>query len=178
MAQNVYHFGVGNAGPHADQDVVDDCEEFVADIMDPLLNYVEQNVSLELIECYERVLGEWQPLGTTGSTWVGGATGDRLPAGVALLLNFFKTRSGYADRKYIAGITETYVVGDTWTAALLTAGQASCNVAVAGLTGTHGVQLGCVNFNRSTEVKTSWISGVPSSTVSYQRRRKPGVGQT
>lgn len=177
-AQNVYHMNVDNVGPHDDADVLADAAEFIEYAMDAVKNYVSTDLDLESVEGYEYVLGDWQPFGSIGSTWAGSATGDRLPAGVACLVKFNKERTGHTDRKFLPGVVEAQCAGDQFSSAMVTAGNAYASRLVAGYVGTQGTSLSCVSKGVPAGSWKNWESGITQQTVSYQRRRKPGVGLT
>lgn len=94
------------------------------------------------------------------------------------MLTASKERSGYLDRKYIAGLTEASVNGDEWVSATVTALQNAATRWVAQYDATNGVSLLPVSVNEATGVVRVLVNGDGVARVAYQRRRKPGVGLT
>jgi len=158
--------------------VVDAALEFVEELMDNFTALISSDVSLEEIAVFERVSGAWEPIGSATGAWVGTAAGERVPSGCALMVEMRKLRTGHQDRKFIGGFTDTQQVGDTWVAAVLTAAAAYIVDIVGNFTATNSVILGAVYFNRVTEAIATYVGGAGAAAVSYQRRRKPGVGLT
>jgi hypothetical protein len=177
-AQNVYHFIHTTGSAQADEDVVEAVGECVEYLMGALTAKLVDDISLVQVEVFERVSGEWEPVGIFDGTWAGTSGGDRAPAGLALMIELTKARTGHKDRKYIAGVPDAGAVGDTYDAATL----AACDVFVTRIQeefeGTAGAKVKPCYFNRDTEVTAYYTGGQGAPTVSYQRRRKPGVGLT
>lgn len=178
IAQNRYHVALMNEADQGDEDVVEACKTYVAAIMANVAGIIAPTVSLEFVETYLYNAGLWEPLGSATSTWVGTGTGDRLPSGVAAMLTATKARSGYLDRKYLAGLTEAQVSGDEWVAGALTALGNAADDWVAEYTAGNGVLLQPISVNESTGIAKYLVSGAAVARVAYQRRRKPGVGLT
>jgi hypothetical protein len=176
--QNVYHCRHTTGSGQADEDVVDAAVEFVEELMGNFTSNIHQGVDLESVDVYELVGTEFQPVGTGSSTWVGTNSNDRLPSGIALLIKLYKERTGHADRKYIGGFTEVALAADAWASGVLTNGAAFVADMVAEFTATNGVKLQPSYFNRMTGLVKDYIGGAAQEVISYQRRRKPGVGLT
>lgn len=146
--------------------------------MGNLTSSCADDVALETVEVYERVGGDWEPIGTADGTWAGTHTSPRLPSGVAFLLKLWKSRSGYADKKYIAGLVHDAQNNDAWVASVLTAGANAIEDIVAEFTATNSVEIVGVYFNRVSEEIAQYTGGTAVALPSYQRRRRPGTGLT
>jgi hypothetical protein len=175
-AQNVYHFIHQTATEQDDGDVVDAVQEFLEGAMDNFKSPCSEDVGIDDIAVYLREGGAWLPLGSVASSWAGTNTGDRVPAGVALMVELYKNRTGHADRKFLAGFTETNVSGDAWSSALLGNIASYVTDLYSPFTGTNGVEIRACSFNRETEATAFYTGGVGIAKVSYQRRRRPGAG--
>jgi hypothetical protein len=175
-AQNRYHMAMMTDDPVADSDVVDAALNWIEAIMAPMENDISNTVSLDKVEVYEAVEGDWQPLGEVIGTFAGAGTNERLPSGCAGILTASKERSGYLDRKYIAGFTEACVNGDNWGSSTVDHMEAAATVWVTYWEDTNGVELQPLSVNYKTGIGTFLVSGGASYRVGYQRRRKPGVG--
>lgn len=177
--QNVYYFRHDTGSPQIEGNVVADCLEYVEELMDNFQSMLHTTVELEGIEVYERVSGSWEPIGEESSTWAGtGSASDRMPAGVCLMINMFKLRTGHNDRKFISGFMEGAHSGDEWSSSVITAAGAFITDIISGFTGSHGVILTPVHWNRTTDTMSLIVGGAGAPRVAYQRRRKPGVGLT
>lgn len=175
-AQNVYHVQNDTTDGCTDQEAIDGALAYVQNIMSNLTTRIDNDVSLELVEVYEWGGVDWGPVGTKAGTWVGTSANDQLPAGVACMLQAFKPRSGYADKKFIAGITDDQAVGDVWGAGLLTDAESAADDWVAEYTdGT--ITFTPVSWSQKVKTHQYYTGDVAVSNIaSYQRRRKPGVG--
>lgn len=177
-AQNVYHMLHSTGSAQAEADVVDACLESIENMMSNFDSHVSTGVNLIDVVVYELVAGLWEPIGSAAGSWVGAASGDRTPSGVALMVRLFKARTGYVDRKFIAGFTESKLAGDAWVSAVLTSAAGYVVDVYSPFTATNSVIVKAVHFNRSDHTTKDYTGGVGDPTVSYQRRRKPGVGLT
>lgn len=177
-AQNVYHVQHSTGTAQTEEDVLDAAIEWVEDLMSNFTTQIADDVELATVDVYEQVGATWAPVGQDSGTWAGTNVNERLPSGVALLIKLFKPRTGYADRKFIAGFTEVSAVGDVWESGILTSGAAFVVDMQAEFTATNSVKLTPKYYNRTSGLTLDYVGGSTQSTVSYQRRRKPGVGLT
>lgn len=177
-AQNVYHAKLNQASAADDDDVIACAGAYVEAIMAEMEDKIHTSVELEKVDVY--VLGTgWEPVGTFTGTWAGLKTGsERLPAGLALMARAYKPRNGHADRKFWFGFTEDGVENDDWFSAVITDAEAAAALWPADY-GDGTVDIRPVSWNQKTQFTTEY-TGVTTvaSRVSYQRRRKPGVGLT
>jgi hypothetical protein len=177
-AQNVYHILHVTATPQSDTDVVDACLNWVEDAMDAIAAKINTGVDLDGIEVYERVSGAWAPVGEKVSSWAGTNANTRLPAGLAMLVEFYKERTGHADRKFICGMTDNDLSGEEWSAGAMTAAAAYVLEVIQAYTDPNGVELRGVHYRESDGFYTTYTGGAGVARIAYQRRRKPGVGLT
>lgn len=178
-AQNVYYFRHDTGSPQIDGDVTADCLEYIEELMDNFQSIIHTTVELQGIEVFERVSGAWEPVGEESSSWAGtGSAADRMPSGVCLMINLFKLRTGHNDRKFISGFMEGAHSGEEWSGSVITAAGAFVTDMISGFTGSNGVVLTPVHWNRTTDTVKLIVGGAGVARVAYQRRRKPGVGLT
>jgi len=184
-AQNVYHFLHETAEEQEDDDVIDACGNLIDALMSELEGYISNTVDLEKVEIYIWESPDWNPLGVAQPTWAGTSAVEMLPVGCALQINLFKPRSGYSDKKYIAGYVEATQAGGVFIEGLNVDVVDYLALMTALYTDPNGVELRPVHvpYDRDThqplvaEYK-SYLSGSWNRAVAYQRRRKQGVGLT
>lgn len=178
-AQNVYHMRHLTGTPQLEGDVVQAALEAVEEYMNNFVSTIHQTVELETVEVFERVDGKWEPIGQIASTWAGtGSSSDRVPAGLALMVNLFKLRTGYNDRKFICGFMEGAISGEEWSGTVISNAGNYVTDVYSPFTATNSVQLKACHFNRETEETKDYVGGHGVARIAYQRRRKPGVGLT
>lgn len=177
-AQNVFHLRHDTATAQADEDVLDAIGNWVDQLYDEISANLSQTVTIEKIEVYEEGTQEWNPVGVKTITWAGLNTQPRVPAGVAMMVMAYKARSGYADRKYLPGYCEDSLDGDGWSSGALANAANFADNWITKWEDANGVDLTAVYFNRSLWESKDYVSADRSTVVSYQRRRKPGVGLT
>lgn len=177
-AQNVYHFAHVSLESKTDEQVVLAIAEYVEDLYDTLVSRMSTAFDLEKIECFVLNWPLWEPIGVAAPTWQGGNVNDRSPSGVAMLVNAYKERSGYADKKFLAGWTEEDLTGDQFGGAAATAAAIYAAAWITQYTGSEATLLLPVAFTALTGQTRPYTSTSVDTKVSYQRRRKPGVGLT
>lgn len=176
-AQNVYHVTMDHASPQADGDVVDAAEELMALLMANFNATIHTTVSMTTVEVFEYFDGHWIPIGEVVGSWSGAGSGsDRMPSGCALLVDIYKERTGYNDRKYICGFMEGAQNGEEWSGSVLDDADDFIVDLLAPFTASNGVVLQCRHWNRVTHTTKDYTGGQGQARVAYQRRRKPGVG--
>jgi hypothetical protein len=177
--QNVYYFRHDTGSPQIDGDVVADCLEYIEELMDNFTAIQHSTVELQGIEVYERVSGTWEPVGQAAGTWAGtGSSSDRMPSGCCLMINMTKVRTGHADRKFLSGFMEGAASGEEWSGTVITAAGHFIVDIISGFTGSNGVVLTPVSWDRVTDTVRNIAGGSGVARIAYQRRRKPGVGLT
>lgn len=177
-AQNVYHVENVTGSEITDAEAVAVCLAYVEDIMDEFTQFCKSDVSLDKVEVYEFAALQWGPVGVAEGSWAGTDVTDRLPAGCAVLIHAFKERSGFSDKKYIAGCIDSVTVGDALTANMITGAEAAAAIWTA-IFDDGTAQIEPHSYNQTTHAFTPY-TGVYSVSplIAYQRRRKPGVGLT
>jgi len=177
-AQNVYHVHMDTAADAAEADVIDAALEYVEAIMTNFNADCGTTTALDQVDVYEDMGLTWSPVGSIAGTWHGTGSGNPLLAGAALLVNAFKARSGYTDKKYFGGFLAPNLVENTWQSAILTSGANALADWVAPFDNST-VQFTPGSLSKKTGEFTDYSgSGSVDPAVSYQRRRKPGVGLT
>ena len=181
VAQNVFYaMFLDDGGSNADQDVVDDCAEWLDDIYGALDSEIQATVVPG--ECkvfqWDPIGGDWDEVGSQTLTFATSGTDQMLPHGVAPVITGRTVDPDVNGRKFFAGFDEAQCnesqVAGTALTALLVAGA----LWLAPFTGTatgstfdggvwSGVQLAFKKF-----VDNLIVNGI----IGYQRRRKPGVG--
>ena len=177
-AQNVYHVQMDTAADASEADVLDAALEYVEAILGEYDADCGSTTTLDEVEVYEWDGFAWSPVGTITGTWAGSGSGFPLLAGAALLVNAFKPRSGYSDKKYFGGFLAPNLVENTWQSAILASGAAAGALWVAPFDNST-VQFNPCSFDKKIGTVTLYSGSVSvDPRVSYQRRRKPGVGLT
>ena len=177
-SMNVYHAELISPTPADDDDVLACALAYVEAIMATMEDGMSTLYELETVELFELAAGEWGPVGQASGSWVGIGTGDQLPPGSALLVNAFKARSGYSDKKYFGGLLESGQNAGTWTGSIVAVAELAAAIWVGEFTdGTVTIQPRA--FNRGTLLTTAYNGEIAvNAVVSYQRRRRQGVGLT
>jgi hypothetical protein len=125
------------------------------------------NLTDETIE-YE---GPWPTLET------GGGEGELMPQGVSPLVTLYTAVMGCRGRKFFPPVCEENVVAGVWTPALV----GGLVLAATYLTGTQSIFGGALVQFGVKSLKTGLFAAFNEALIrdvpSYQRRRKPGVGE-
>lgn len=177
-SQNVYHMSHVSLESKTDEQVVTAMSAYAVAMLTTLTDSASSGVDLEKIECFVLNWPLWEPIGVATPTWGGGNVNDRVPSGLALMVNAFKERSGYADKKFLAGFTEEHMNGDQWQAPVLEDATNFATLWIAQYTGPEATLLLPVSYRVLDGFTRPYTSFSVASLVSYQRRRKPGVGLT
>lgn len=177
-AQNVFHMSHVTGTSQSDEDVVEAAGEWCVDFYTTMQSAIVEDVSLEKVEVFVRESSEWQPVGVASPAWDGANVGERLPAGIAMLLKAYKERTGHTDKKYIAGLSDGQIEADNWGVATRGYGDDAIAYWVTEQTLTNAVKLIGIHYNTVTEGAKSYTGGSVGLIAAYQRRRKPGVGLT
>lgn len=177
-AQNVYHIRHETATSQEDDDVLDAVGNWIDQLYDEIQGHVSDDVSIEKIEVYEQSASTWIPVGVKTITWAGNDAQPRIPSGVCMMVMAYKSRSGYADRKYLAGYCEDTLDGDSWISVALTNAGNFADNWIEAYSDPNGVDLQAVHWDRGATLPRDYVSSDVSTVVSYQRRRRPGRGLT
>lgn len=145
-----------------------------------VLTYLTDGMSFDTVDIYKRVGDIWDYLTTTTSSLTATDTGTDQPPGVALLLTAYTALNRVFGRKFIYGVTENGISGG-----LVVAGLLADMVSAASdyISAYNGGTMGPLDFLipgvwSSKAVDFEPFSGVAvvKNILSYQRRRKGGVG--
>lgn len=177
-AQNVYHLRHMSSEEQTDVDVIDACTNWVIALMDNMVAELSDQLTLEKVEVYIWELTEWNPVGVGTTAWAGESTSPRMPAGMSVMMRAYKPRSGYADRKFLPGLTEASAFGDELSGAIVTTAALAAADWITSYSDPNGVDLLGVYWNRVQHVAVVYVSSSVATQMGYQRRRKPGVGLT
>jgi hypothetical protein len=176
-ALNVFHARNDSGGDITDLDVLDQWGDYLEAIYGEIVARMNENITMtyEIFEV-DTVSEETTPIGViTPSTQPSEATA-MLPHGCAAQIYASLSGGGKGiGRKYFPGFAENLATQSTWNAATLTA---------LGLAGAEWIAtFGGVGSDNWTPVTWTLAKGfrtltavTASDLVSYQRRRKPGVG--
>ena len=181
IMQNVFHLVATTiVGDGDEADITDDLEEYINDIYNEFEDQMHNDIAGDEIKVYEydTVHDDWDEIGTgvvnlnpTGGT-------NYMPHGTAFQQNFFTLDPDVQGRKYWGGFTEQVFSDGDWGASLLAAGvDTAANVINTHVGTATGSTFQPVVWS-PTQGDAKVYSGVVASNaiVSYQRRRKPGVG--
>lgn len=179
--QNVFNCKLSGSGaPWADDDIIDDCEDWLDDMYLNLTSKCSDEIDGNevIIYVYDTAHNDWDEVGSQSWVWNPTNAADQLPRGVAALVRLWTYNADVQGKKYIPALCEDGLVDGLFNAALITAflGFAADWYtpfvgAASGATFSPGVwsvvdiafRLGLDHFATST---------IPA----YQRRRKRTVG--
>lgn len=181
VLQNVFHLVLTSAvGDTEPDDVIEDFEEYIADLYATIADQVLNSITSPGIQVYEydSVDDDWDEVGVGAFAFPSRTTGDMLPHGVAALINLYTTDPDTQGKKYLGGFKEVQQDDGSWVAGcivdmLLFAGQMT-DLFTATITSnvyTPGV------WSPTYTVFKAFNGSYAANTLpAYQRRRKPGVG--
>lgn len=181
VAQNVFYAKfLDDGGSNADQDVVDDCVDWMDQIFSDILTLVVSSIDAGECKVYQwdPVGLDWDEVGSNVMTVTFTDADQMLPHGVAAIITGRTVDPDVNGRKYFAGFGEdtcgsSNLSGAAITALLLAGAEWLVPFvgAATGSTFDSGVwSTTQVAFKKF--VDNLIVNGV----VGYQRRRKPGVG--
>lgn len=181
VVQNVFALKVSGAGsPFADQDILDDCEDWLDNMY---LNLTAScSDDLDGNECivykYDVPGADWDEVGSNAFVWDPTNVTGQLPRGVAGLVRLWTTDPDVQGKKYLPGFSEGSLTDGLFVGGLLTVMLAFAADwylpfvgATSGATLTPGVW---------SVVQLAFLAAVDhvaaSAIPAYQRRRKRNVG--
>jgi hypothetical protein len=181
IAQNIFYSVVADLATSDDEeDVVTDLVTWVETMYANLNSFVADAVVGSDIKVYEYDDNDldWDEVGT--DTWADGFanTDDMLPHGCAALAHARTFDPDTQAGKYVPGFSEVACLDSDLTGAAVTAMANYCDDWVTAFVGTEtGGTFGPGVWSTADAVFKLFIGTyVVNSVVSYQRRRKPGVG--
>lgn len=181
-AKNVFTFLIDkiSIGNWTDSEIGTFVLDAIELIFTEQLSTISSGTSFDTVDVYKRVLGDWDYLTTKVMDLAPSGAGDALPAGVAMLMTAYTDLNKVFGRKFVYGVTEANIEAGTLTSAALGfLADAAAQYLVSYSGGTMGVldflipgvwsskAVGFIPFNGIAVVK---------DVLSYQRRRKKGVG--
>jgi hypothetical protein len=138
----------------------------------PLLAGTFQTVSYEL---FHQVQNGWVPYYTWSIDFSGTASGDQLPnQNAAVLISKINGR-GAVGKKFMSGLAESMVTGNSLTSAALIVAAEALVAYILPFPGI-GEDLLTPGIVDKGGVFRAFVGGVVSSFIGSQRRRKPGNG--
>jgi len=179
--QNVFNCKItGGGGPYADQDVLDDAEDWLDDMYANLVGGLSDQIDGNTVHVYKYDAGgaDWDEVGS--NTWTFNPTNasEQLPRGTAPLVRLWTEDPDVQGKKYIPGMVESNLVDGLYTAAMIVnilAFAADWYLpfvgAASGATFTPGI------WSIAQTAFKAGVDHIATSTVpAYQRRRKRTVG--
>lgn len=179
--QNVFNTKIsGGGGPYADQDVVDDAEDWLDNMY---LNMTatcsdELDGNEVIVYKWDAIGGDWDEVGSQSFVWNPSQVADQLPRGVAGLVQLWTVDPDVQGKKYIPGLTD-----DANEDGLFSAGTLVSLLALAadwytpfvggasGATFTPGV------WSVLGSLFQAGVDHISATAIpAYQRRRKRNVG--
>ena len=181
IMQNVFNAVVTGAGsPFDDDDVVDDCQDWVEDMYANLVTLMTDQVdgSQTQVYRYDSIDDDWDEVGSGGFSFNPSSTNDQLPRGVACLINARTLDPDVQGKKYLGGLTDVEALGGLWTATALTAVSLFAGDWVTAFVGaTSGASFTPAVWSVAGTVAKALDGSITLPTVpAYQRRRKRGIG--
>ncbi len=181
LMQNVFNALVtGAGGPWDDQDIADDAEAWMDNMYANLVTLLSTFVDGSQVQVYkyDAVGLDWDEVATNTFTFLPTDTGSELPRGSAGLITARTTNPDVIGKKYIGGLTETFLTQGLWsggTLVLFLAMAADWIIpftgGVSGATWTGGV------WSVKDSVLYPFTDNIAAIGIpAYQRRRKRGVG--
>lgn len=113
---------------------------------------------------------------TWSDTYVPAGSGDQMPSGVAALVKLYTEVSKMLGKKFIGALVEGSVAGNVLSSGCVSALVNFASVFLTPITIGALQELTWGIMSSVTGVWKDFISADLNNAVSYQRRRKPGVG--
>lgn len=179
--QNVFNCRAsGGGGPYADQDVIDDMEDWLDDMYANVTGSVSDALDGNEVICYKWDSGgaDWDEVSSQAWTWDPTSASEQIPRGVAALVRLWTTDPDVQGKKYLPGQVEASVEDGLYIAARLIDWLAFAADwylpfvgAASGATFTPGI------WSVVDSLFLAAIDHVATSAIpAYQRRRKRTVG--
>lgn len=181
VAQNIFWVLFDNDGPSADEDdVLDDMEEWIEDLYTQIISKISDEITMDDLKVYvyDSSEDDFDEVGDRALSVNFNQTADFLPLGVAVLQRANTVNPDVQGRKYWGGLCEVHNTAGRLEASAVADFILAGSAWIAPFVGT--------------ETGSTFTPGVYSLTksafyafgedlltnlvLSYQRRRKPGVG--
>lgn len=181
IAQNIFYAVFNDTGgSNADQDVIDDCAEWVDSLFINIVDFISDTVDLQLVKVYVRDLigNDWDELGNGTPVVTFSDVDTIVPHGVAALVHAFTTDPDVRGSKYIAGVADVEQTASSLSGGFMTALLLYCADWVSSWVGTETGGDFDPGVWSPTQVDFFPMVDhfIVNGQVGYQRRRKPGVG--
>lgn len=150
--------------------------EWIESIYTELLGVISEEASFNAVNIYHTVGDESTGDHPFATLTAGGATGDQLPPGVALLASFLTGIGRRVGRKYFGPLSEAAQDNGIWTAGTLTALVDAALMAALPFTASNGVSMVPVIYDRLNGVMRDIVEVAVHGIAAYQRRRRQGRG--
>ena len=181
VAQNVFNVvPTGGGSPWDDQDVVDDCQDWLDDMFANLSGDMSSELAGNevIVYKYDAIDDDWDEVGSQAWTLTCTQGLDQLPRGVAGLVRLWTTDPDVQGKKYIPGLTEGAVTDGLIVSAIVTKlldfaadWYLPFVGATSGATFTPGI------WSVVGTVFKAAVNHIAASAIpAYQRRRKRNVG--
>jgi hypothetical protein len=179
--QNVFNCVLGGSGsPWDDQDILDDSEDWLDNMYGNLTNNLSDYIlgNEVVVYKYDTINEDWDEVGANSWSWIGSASFDELPRGVAGLLRLWTEDPDVQGKKYIPGLTETATTDGLFgsgTIVNLLAFAADWYAPFVGTASGADFTPGVWSVVQSLLIPA--VDHIATSTIpAYQRRRKRNVG--
>lgn len=169
-----------SVGSWSDAEIAGFLETAIEAIYTELSSEIKATATYDLLDVYKWVPPDWDYLTTVVPSFAGSAGGEVLPAGVAMLMTAYTSLNKVFGRKFVYGCTELGLGGGVLTGIAL--GHLADGAAEYIATYSGGT-MGPLDFLIPGVYSSKAVDFVPfngvavvKDTLSYQRRRKKGVG--
>ena len=182
VAKNVFTWLVEKVslGDWVDAEIATFIEDAIETVLADITADITNAMSYDVVDIYKWDTGVWDYLTTIAATFVAGGVGEVLPPGCAMLMTAYTNRNKVFGRKFLYGVIESEVQGGVLSAGALTNLAAS---ALEYITAYSDLTMGVLDFlhpgvysSKAADFEPFNDVAVVKDTMSYQRRRKTGVG--
>lgn len=149
--------------------------DYLSQILTAIRPCMATGWTIETLEIFEKIGSSWYPQTEQAFTWTGTGSGDQLANAVAaVLIGVVANQKGHG-RKFLSGMTEASVNGNSLAGSAVAAFASACAYYIAPYTTPNG---GAVVPGIYTKggIFHSFTNGFVSSLLGSMRRRKPGNG--
>lgn len=182
VAKNVFTWIIDkvSVGDYSDAAIGDIVSLAIESVFAEVVADLTEDMSFDTIDVYKRVLTDWDYLVTNVPNITPTQVGEVMPPGVAALMTGYTSLNRVFGRKFFYGYTEADIDSGVLGATAL--GDLA-DAALEYITAFNGGSMGPADFLVPGVWSTKVAAFVPfgvvavvKDTMSYQRRRKTGVG--
>lgn len=167
-------------GDWSDSDAGTFLTDAIEAVFAEVLDEIKSTVSFDTVDLYKWVAPDWDYLTTKTPSITPIGAADVTPPGVAALMTAYTDLNKVFGRKFLYGFMETVMTGGVLTAGALTALAAAAGVYIAswqsGTMGPLDYFVPGVYSTKAIDFEPFNGIAVVKDALSYQRRRKQGVG--